>query len=416
MNDKPVIDFTELGGTARGEALEELTRHLAVKMGMTAVHTGRGADRGKDLLLTEKLDGPISHQVIHWLVSCKDFSKSGKSVAEKDVGSILDKVRQHGAHGFLLVTTTTTSTGLKALLDSLDIASGGEIHVAIWDRAFLTVLLAQSEYENELKLYLPQSFRRFRALDEPNLALEELCSSLPPEIAAQVKGMARPHLVPDELSGHRISPHDLESARKIDLILEAFFAEDFPKAVAAISDIHSFMEILPHLEKTYPDDTRRFLHLVVQEVRDTDIAFNAYYFLQEHYEVSPDDQIQFVMRFGHAELDLLYGDEVASYLYDHVQGNIQNYDCWRYIETLSSLTELDCLEYKSVRFKVDHRARRVTFSGTFCISVKLNYGPEYADLSGSSEYAAFPGEYAGYFDTTGIFMQTVTVDTSAICE
>ena len=117
-----IIDFKELESAVPGEGLQGMVRRLARKLGLQPIWSGRGPDGARDLLLTENLKGPLTGEIIKWVVSCKDFSESGKSVQESDLPQpgILDKLKQHGANGFLLVTTTVPSSAAKNLLDKLD--------------------------------------------------------------------------------------------------------------------------------------------------------------------------------------------------------------------------------------------------------------------------------------------------------
>ena len=107
-----LIDFTELISAVPGEGLEELARQIGRRKGLSPTWSGRGPDSGRDLLFTEFLKGPLSKERIKWLVSCKDRAESGESVSESDLPSpgIKDKLAQHNANGFLLITTTTAST------------------------------------------------------------------------------------------------------------------------------------------------------------------------------------------------------------------------------------------------------------------------------------------------------------------
>lgn len=152
-----VIDFSELQRFPGGEGLEALTRILGKSLGFAVDWSGQGPDLGKDLYFTERLEGLVSTTYIKWLVQCKDNSKSGKSVA--DLGknySILDKTKQHGCDGFLLVTTTTVTTGLKTTLDAL--SSNSTLKTFVWDRHELTKLLLQDSNRQIFQQFFPESY------------------------------------------------------------------------------------------------------------------------------------------------------------------------------------------------------------------------------------------------------------------
>ena len=56
---KSLIDFKELISAVPGEGLEELTRQLGRRKGLSPTWAGRGADGGHDLYFTEILAGPL---------------------------------------------------------------------------------------------------------------------------------------------------------------------------------------------------------------------------------------------------------------------------------------------------------------------------------------------------------------------
>jgi hypothetical protein len=107
-----LIDFAELVSAVPGEGLEELVRQIGRRKGLSPSWSGRGSDSGRDLYFTETLSGSLSKEKITWLVSCKDKAKSNESVSERDLPApgIKDKLAQHDANGFLLVTTTTVGS------------------------------------------------------------------------------------------------------------------------------------------------------------------------------------------------------------------------------------------------------------------------------------------------------------------
>jgi hypothetical protein len=63
---------------------------------------------------------------------------SGTAVTESDLPTIKDKLAQHHADGFLLVTTTVPGVAAKQMLDNLDKSNGGDIYTWVWDKSELT--------------------------------------------------------------------------------------------------------------------------------------------------------------------------------------------------------------------------------------------------------------------------------------
>jgi hypothetical protein len=126
------LDFSKLEGTPPGEVFQALIRLIGARLDMVVEWTGRGPDGGRDLIFVETQQGPIKARLVRWLVSCKDKSDSNRSVTESDVGTVFEKVRQHKCDGFLLATTTTASSSLKAMLDGLDVSAGDAIQTKVW--------------------------------------------------------------------------------------------------------------------------------------------------------------------------------------------------------------------------------------------------------------------------------------------
>jgi hypothetical protein len=171
------LDFSKLG-PPKGETFEGLIRLLGERLGMIVEWSGRGADRGRDLIFVETLQGPIKARSVRWLVSCKDNSESNLAVKERDVGSVLDKVKQHKCDGFLLATTTTASTGLKEVLDRLDSAQRGPIQTKVWDRFEITKMLLSEECASLMIQFFPEH-QRIESVAKLDAAREVVEAQLP---------------------------------------------------------------------------------------------------------------------------------------------------------------------------------------------------------------------------------------------
>ncbi len=102
----PFIDYTEL--TSDGDQWEAFTRDFLVDEGFTIDSPpNRGADGGKDLIVTENLKGLAGRYLFRWLVSCKHNASSGKAVSEQDEPNVLERVRSHACDGFIGVYRET---------------------------------------------------------------------------------------------------------------------------------------------------------------------------------------------------------------------------------------------------------------------------------------------------------------------
>ena len=214
--------------------------------------------RERDLIVTEDLRGEVSRLKITWLVSCKDFAKSGASVSERDLPQpgITDKLAQHNADGFLLVTTTTVSAGAKALLDGLDESSRGCPHVQIWDQTELTTILLDSKHHGVLKQFLPVSYRRVKRLTTIEGALLEFRDQLPDSVMEQIMSLIRPYsdVCP---KGSTVWPYDSEIASIIDEVVHNLLLEkNIDEAIQITKglNLEAFMALTEPLLKHFLDE------------------------------------------------------------------------------------------------------------------------------------------------------------------
>ncbi|MED4014458.1 restriction endonuclease [Sutcliffiella cohnii] len=105
-----MLDFKEL--SMDGTDLERLVREIFVREGYETHWTGKGPDGGRDLLVIEKVQGPLSNFERTWLVQCKHKAYSGKSVGREESQSLVTDCKSAKADGYLLVCTTPLTTGL----------------------------------------------------------------------------------------------------------------------------------------------------------------------------------------------------------------------------------------------------------------------------------------------------------------
>jgi hypothetical protein len=82
-------------------------------------HPSRGADAGADLIVEETRTGPGGESSVRWLVSCKHYAHSGKSVTPNDDTNIRDRLGYHRCAGFIAFYSTVASGGLKTFLEGL---------------------------------------------------------------------------------------------------------------------------------------------------------------------------------------------------------------------------------------------------------------------------------------------------------
>ena len=135
-----MIDYKEI---KNGEAWELFCRdYLVAQRFVVKIPPSRGADGGRDLLVKEQLKGMLATRPFTWLVSCKHYAESGKSVGVNDETNIVDRLTQHKADGFIGFYSTVASsalvTRLKELCDQgkikeFDIYDGARIETGFHD-------------------------------------------------------------------------------------------------------------------------------------------------------------------------------------------------------------------------------------------------------------------------------------------
>jgi len=411
--DNQIIDFNELISPVPGEGLEQLTRQIGRKMGLSPSWSGRGADGGRDLIFTEILAGLMAKEKITWLVSCKDKAKSGKSVSEKDLPStgIMDKLIQHKAQGFLLVTTTTVSTGAKALLDSLDKNNGGDIYTLVWDSSELTAILLDPTYKDLLKQFLPQSYRRLMGLNSLEGALLSFQDEIPEEVMSEVLRLVKPY-GEMSLKGSKLWPYDVASADVIDDIVSELLNQKNPEdAVLSTENIEfdAFMVFIEKLHTHYPEECREYLFATATKHKDPDVQFNAVQFIFDNYEISARERIELSTHLDENALEEVYSSEIIAFIEGELFHNTPQYSLYDDLDQLSSATRIDLIDISQLVIKPEDN-HRIGFSGTMLISVTLEYSGEQA---GNLD---FPGYFEGYFDENGIYLESATVDTSSYYE
>jgi hypothetical protein len=156
-----MINFAEI---QNGETWELFARDFLTELGFYIESTpDRGADAGKDFLVSEELKGNLGLYKFRWLVSCKHKGVSGKSVTENDEQNILERVQSFNADGFLGIYSTVPSSGLNnrllMLRDNLKIKD-----FRIFDYKLVENHLIRVGYSRLLLRYLPESYKIVRPL------------------------------------------------------------------------------------------------------------------------------------------------------------------------------------------------------------------------------------------------------------
>ncbi|MFH6959166.1 restriction endonuclease [Flavobacterium aquidurense] len=160
-----IIDFAEipLANTGIGDqdTFELFARDFLEELGYEIIsNPARGADNGKDLIVRELREG-ISGQktIIDWLVSCKHYSHSGRSITPAVEQNIYDRVHANNCNGFIGFYSTIPSEGLVAILDKMP--------YQIFDKEKIEKqIVGIDKFEKIFQRFFPQSFKKWKSLNQ----------------------------------------------------------------------------------------------------------------------------------------------------------------------------------------------------------------------------------------------------------
>lgn len=129
------LDFSTI---KTGEDFELLCEDLLATMGFAIVSKpARGPDRGRDIIAVQTLIDGVGIQESHrYLVECKHYAVSNKSVREADIGSPISRMSTHNCDRYLLITSTVPSENVQTQLNSINNAVPA-YQAAIWSKADL---------------------------------------------------------------------------------------------------------------------------------------------------------------------------------------------------------------------------------------------------------------------------------------
>jgi hypothetical protein len=151
-----MLDFKEL--SKDGTDLERLTREIFIREGFETHWTGKGSDGGRDLLVIEKVQGPLSKFERKWLVQCKHKAHSGQSIGKDAANSLVTDCKRVGATGYLMVCTTSLTSGLIKAYEELMSMEG--IVIDYWDEVRLEDRLLKPCNFSLIDQFFPISSRK----------------------------------------------------------------------------------------------------------------------------------------------------------------------------------------------------------------------------------------------------------------
>lgn len=157
-----MINWTEISD---GETWEQFARDFLESIGLKIeIEPGRGQDRGRDIVISERLQGLLHGQTFRWLVSCKHYAGRGSAVGTEEA-DISDRCKRNQCHGFMGFYSTVASANLIDRLEELK--REGQIESSrIFDgRAIESQIVARGMTKLVLR-YIPLSFAKLRPIQK----------------------------------------------------------------------------------------------------------------------------------------------------------------------------------------------------------------------------------------------------------
>ncbi|MWB95185.1 hypothetical protein GON26_12510 [Flavobacterium sp. GA093] len=158
-----IINFSEIPKANTGDGdqdtFELFAREFLQELGYEIIaNPSRGADNGKDLIVREIRTG-VSGQdtVIDWLVSCKHYSHSGKSITPTIENNINDRVIANKCNGFLGFYSTLPSEGLVKILNNMPFQ-------IFYKEKIEKHIVGIDKFEKIYQRFFPISFSKWKSL------------------------------------------------------------------------------------------------------------------------------------------------------------------------------------------------------------------------------------------------------------
>lgn len=156
-----MIDFREI---MNFEDWELFARDFLQQMGFFIESSpDRGPDGGKDILITESINGRIGVYKFRWLVSCKHNAISNISVSETEEQNILERVAGFNSDGYIGFYSTVASSGLNNRLKQLK-ETGRLKDYRIFDHKLIEKYLINTGFSFLLMRYFPASYKKIKPL------------------------------------------------------------------------------------------------------------------------------------------------------------------------------------------------------------------------------------------------------------
>ncbi len=135
-----MLDFTLI---ETGEEFEQFCEELLLKKGIEIISKPfRGPDYGVDILASVTVSDNLGIQEKQRvLIECKHFAKSNRSVREKDIGNVIERVISSNCNKYLLITSTTVSSVISNQLEGITNNPTIPISATFWSKNDLDKLV-----------------------------------------------------------------------------------------------------------------------------------------------------------------------------------------------------------------------------------------------------------------------------------
>jgi hypothetical protein len=179
-----LIDFTEIPKSnnegKKQDIFEKFCREFLEVMGYEVISgPARGADGGIDIKVCEiRRQNNGKTCKFYWLVSCKHYAHSGKSITKAIETDIRDRVESHGCSGFIGLYSTIANQSLLNTLNGLT----DKIDFQLYDNSKIESHLIGIHTNQTLLLrYFPKSYKKWKELyyyTEPIKLFENYLNSM----------------------------------------------------------------------------------------------------------------------------------------------------------------------------------------------------------------------------------------------
>jgi len=113
------LSFDEIKNWAEFENLAALYFRLQEEYDIKVSQSGKGADGGRDLLLTISYSSPVRSFEHRWVVQCKFYNRDVRNSDFADI-NIPSLIHEYNAEGFLLICKKGVVNTLQQKLDNLE--------------------------------------------------------------------------------------------------------------------------------------------------------------------------------------------------------------------------------------------------------------------------------------------------------